>query len=491
MSYNACYTGKENPMTARLSTHVPGLDTVLHGGLPMNSTILISGAPGTGKTTLANQILFHNASAEMPALFISTVSEPQARLLQYIQQYRFFDINKVGTVIQFEELGACLLEKNGDAAIRRIEELVLKHRPRLLVVDSFRSLLDLSEHQAATRRAIFRLASALTSMPCTTLLVGEYQRPELSSTIESTIVDGIITLDNQAVDLRDLRSLRVVKLRGSDYQDGEHSLEIADDGIRVYPRFRTPQIPRPYRVSRERVRVGIPGFDDRLLPGGLPSGSTTLLSGDPGVGKTVTALHFLLNGAAQGETGLYITFQESPYQLMNIADNFNLSPAAYQEQGTFQLTYTSPVELDVDRHAYAMLETIKRTGARRVVIDSISDLQAATYRGHGRFFEFMYTLVQWFKEYDITAMLTTEMGSIFASELTLTGRGISHIADNILLLRYAEIGGEIRRALTMLSVRGSDHSKQVFEYLIDEANGPRLGAPLSSAFSIFRETKRM
>ncbi len=478
-------------MIARLPTHVPGLDAILHGGLPMNSTILISGAPGTGKTTLANQILFHNAGAEMPALFISTVSEPQPRLLQYIQQYRFFDIDKIGSAIQFEELGSHLLEKNGDSAIRRIEELVIRYQPRLLVVDSFRSLLDLSEHHAATRRAIFRLASMLTSMPCTTLLVGEYQRAELSTTIESTIVDGIISLDNQPIDLRDLRSLRVVKLRGSNYDAGEHSLEITEEGLRVYPRFRTPETPRHYDVSQQRVPLGIPGFDDRLLPGGLLQGTTTLVGGDPGIGKTVTALHFLLNGAAQGESSLYISFQEDPRQLRSIAENFGLSPSVQEERGTFHLAYTSPVELDLDKHAYVMLETIKRTRARRVVIDSISDLQAAAHRGHSRFFDFVYSLVQWFKDYGITAMLTAEMGSIFASELTLTGRGVSHIADNILLMRYTEIDGEIRRALTMLSARGSSHSQKVFEYLIDETRGPRLGNPISSAFSTFRESQRM
>ncbi len=478
-------------MIARLPTHVPGLDTVLHGGLPMNSTVLISGAPGTGKTTLANQILFHNASAEMPALFISTVSEPQARLLQYIQQYHFFDMDKIGAAIQFEELGSHLLEKDGDSAIRRIEELVIQHQPRLLVVDSFRSLLDLSEHQAVTRRAIFRLASMLTSMPCTTLLVGEYQRSELSTTIESTIVDGILALDNQPIELRDLRSLRVIKLRGSNYDAGEHSLEITAHGIKVYPRFRTPKTPRNYNVSQQRVPVGIPGFDDRLLPGGLLRGTTTLVSGDPGIGKTVTALHFLLNGAAQGESSLYISFQEDPRQLMSIADNFGLSPRIHQEQGTFHLAYTSPVELDLDKHAYTMLEAIQRTQAQRVVIDSISDLQAAAHRGHSRFFDFVYSLVQWFKDYGITAILTTEMGNIFAPELTLTGRGVSHIADNILLMRYTEIDGEIRRAITMLSARGSNHSNNVFEYLIDETQGPRLGTPINSAFSAFSAPQRM
>ncbi len=477
-------------MITRIPTRVPGLDAVLHGGLPVNSTTLISGVPGSGKTTLATQIIFNNATPEHPALFISTVSEPQARLLRYIQQYSFFQQEKVGTAVHFEDLGIHLLEKNGDSAVRRIEEMLLEHRPSFLVVDSFRSLVDLSEHLPATRRAIFRLAAALATQPCTTLLVGEYRREELPTTIESTIVDGILLLENHMHDLRDLRSLRVIKLRGSDYEDGEHSCKLTDGGLRVYPRFLTPAMPAEYTVSTQRAAIGIPGFDDTLLPGGLLRGTTTLLSGDPGVGKTVTALHFLLNGALQDETGVYISFQEDPSQLQRIAENFGFDFAAQKARGKMHMLYTSPVELDLDEHAYVILDALERVGAQRLVIDSISDLQAGARRGPDRYFDFMYSLVRWFKGRGITALLITEMGQIFADTLTLTGRGVSHIADNIILLRYAEVEGEIRRALTMLSARGSDHSKKVYEYLISEAEGPRLGNPLRSAFSLFHQTTR-
>ncbi len=474
----------------RIPTYVPGLDAVLHGGLPANSTTLISGVPGSGKTTLATQILFGNATPQKRGLFISTVSEPQSRLLRYVQQYAFFQPEKVGNAIHFEDLGIHLLEKNGDTAIRRIEELVLHHQPAFLVVDSFRSLVDLSEHLAATRRGIFRLAASLAALSCTTLLVGEYCREDIPHTVESTIVDSILLLENRMHEQRDLRSLRIIKLRGSDYEAGEHSCKITARGIQVFPRFRTPPTTRAYTVSRERARCGIPGFDDRLLPGGLLRGTVTLVGGDPGVGKTVTALHYLLNGARNDETGVYITFQENPSQLTRIAENFGFDFGGLQKRGRLHLLYKSPVELDLDEHAYSILRVLEESRARRVVIDSISDLEAAARRGPDRFFDFIYALSEWLKTRGITALFTTEMGQLFSDSLTLTGRGISHIADNILLLRYAEIEGEIRRALTMISARGSDHSKAVFEYLISEQEGPRLARPLHSAFNLFRETTR-
>lgn len=472
----------------RIPTHVPGLDAVLHGGLPANSTLLISGVPGSGKTTLATQILFGNATPERRGLFISTVSEPQSRLLRYVQQYAFFQAEKVNTAIHFEDLGIHLLEKNGDTALRRIEELVLQYQPAFLVVDSFRSLVDLSEHLAATRRGIFHLAASLAALSCTTLLVGEYCREDIPHTVESTIVDGILLLENTMHEQRDLRGLRVIKLRGSAYEAGEHSCKITAQGMQIFPRFRTPAAPQTYTVQRERARVGIPGFDDVLLPGGLLRGTVTLTSGDPGVGKTVTALHYLLNGARAGETGAYITFQENPSQLARIAQNFGFDFEGLQKRGRLHLMYKSPVELDLDEHAYAILHVLEESRARRVVIDSISDLEASARRGPDRFFDFIYSLSEWLKSRGITALLTTEMGQIFSGSLTLTGRGISHIADNILLLRYAEVEGEIRRALTMLSARGSDHNKAVFEYLISEEEGPRLGKPLRSAFNLFQET---
>jgi len=231
-------------------------------------------------------------------------------------------------------------------------------------------------------------------------------------------------------------------------------------------------------------------MDTELLHGGLPRGTTTLVAGDPGVGKTVTALHFLLNGARQGEPGAYISFQEDPNQLAHIAHNFGFNVHDLVAQGKLAMLYTSPVELDIDEHVQKMLKVVQSINARRVVIDSIGDLEAGTRGDPDRFFNFVYSLVQWFKNRDITAVLIAEMGNLFAGELTLTGRGVSHIADSIILLRYTEIHGEIRRAIAVLSVRGSDHSKQVREYLITEVEGPRIGPPLTGAFSVFTPTQR-
>jgi len=473
----------DKQLMERIPTHVPNLDDILHGGLPENTTLLISGVPGSGKTVLANQIAYGNATPENKALIVITVSEPLARIIRFTQAFSFFDLDKVGSTVIYEDIGPLLLEGNGEKALAHVTELVLQHQPALLIVDSFKAIHDLAESRAGLRRALFQLTASLAALPCTALLVGEYTVDDRAHVPETTIADGIIELANRPIGLRDYRSLRVRKLRGSDYRAGEHTFRITSDGLTVFPRFVTPPAPRSYAVSQERAATGIPGLDE-MLGGGILRGTSTLVAGDPGVGKTVTALHFLLNGARQGESGVYISFQEDPNQLAQIAHNFGFDLEALQVQGLLDMFYTSPVEMNVDEHLLKIVETAEEVGARRVVVDSITDFEAGTVRDPDRYVNYVYSLVQWFKNRGITALLTHEMHQMFGAGLTMTGTGVSHIADNAIVMRYVPLGSEVRRALMVLKARGSEHSKEVREYLISEEEGVRVGEPMTGAFSI-------
>ncbi len=468
----------------RIPTHVPNLDSILNGGLPKNSITLIGGVPGSGKTVLAHQIAYGNATPENKVLIVTTLSEPMSRIIQFTQEFSFFDLDKAGTAVIYEDIGPLLLTGNGEKALARVVELATRVQPAMLVIDSFKALHDVAESPAGLRRALYQLAANLATLPCTALLVGEYKANDLLGEPEAGVVDGIIELTNHPIGLRDYRSLRVRKLRGSDYRSGEHSFRITSDGIVVFPRFVTPPAPARYTVSRERARTGIPGLDD-MLHGGLLRGTTTLIAGDPGVGKTVTALHFLLLSARDGEPGAYISFQEDPNQLAQIARNFGFEIEELQARRAVDVFYTSPVELDIDEHTLKIVDTIERIGARRVVIDSISDLEAGAKRDADRYFNYVYSLVQWFKDRGITTMMTAEISQMFGADLILSGRGISHIADNLIALRYVPVGPQIRRAITVLSARGSAHSNEIREYTISEQEGPRVGGLLRGAFSLF------
>lgn len=460
----------------RLPTYVPHLDEVLGGGLPEHSALLLVGAPGTGKTALASQIAYGNATPERRALIVTTLSEPLARQIRFVQNFSFFNLEKVGSAVLYEDVGARLLQESGEGVLTAVTELVHRHQPALLIVDSFKAIHDLSEDRSALRRALYRFSATLATLPCTALLVGEYSPDGVADMPEATIMDGIIELSNRTIGLRDYRSLRVHKLRGCSYRSGEHAFRITADGIVVFPRFVTPPTPVVYAVSRERAATGIAGLDE-LLHGGLLRGTTTLVVGDPGVGKTVTSLHFLLNGARQGEPGAYISFQEDPNQLAQIARNFGFDLEALG--GRLEMLYTSPVELDVDEHVLRIVETVERIGARRVVVDSLSDFIAGTQRAPERYFNYVYSLAQYFKNRGITALLTYEISTMFGREVLMTGRGVSHIADNVVLMRYRAEGSRIRRALTILKARGSGHSNEVREYFITEAGGLRVGEPFA------------
>jgi len=464
----------------RINSSVPNLDVILHGGLPKNSTLLICGVPGSGKTILANQIVFGNATPEKRALVVTTISEPMSRLIQFTQEFSFFDLEKVGSSVIYEDIGPLLLKGNGEGALSRVLELVVEQQPSLLIIDSFKAIHDMSASRIIFRRALYNLVSNLAALSCTTILVGEYGSGQISVSPEAALMDGIIELFNKPIGLQDYRGLRVCKLRGSSYFEGEHSLRISSDGIKVFPRFVTPPIPIRYTPSQERVLTGISGLD-KLLHGGLMRGTSSLIVGDPGVGKTVTALHFLLNGAIKGEPGIYVSFQEDSNQLANIARNFGFEVEKLQKRDLLNMFYTSPIELDADEQMIKVITAMEQSNAIRVVVDSISDFEAVTGRDEERYFDYVYSMVQWFKNRGITALLTQEVSQMFGNALTLTGRGISHIADNLILLRYVPIGTEVRRAITVLSSRGSTHSKEVREYLITEDKGVRVGGLVSGS----------
>ncbi|MDZ7374722.1 MAG: AAA family ATPase [candidate division KSB1 bacterium] len=472
-------------MIQRLPTCVPGLDEVLDGGLPLSTTILIAGMPGSGKTVLANQIAFRNARPDCRVLFVSTASEPRSRMIRFMQEFEFFDPNKVGKEVLWEDLGPMLASDADDKQVLEwLSEQVLEREPGLLVIDSFKSLVDLNGDRRALRRALFRFAAQLATVDCVSLLVGEYASGEINSGApEISIVDGILQLALRPLGLRDRRSLRVQKLRGSAYVPGEHSLRISRSGVEVFPRFRTPGEPIHYETTIERVPTYIPGLDE-MFCGGPLRGTATLVVGDPGVGKTVTSLHFLLNGALRGEPGVFVSFQEDPNQLGQIARNFGFDLNRLQEEKLVAMFYTSPVELDIDEHVPKIAHLVERVGARRVVIDSVTDLEAGAFFDRERYFNYVYSLVQWFKDRRISTMLTAQTSEMFGNSLILTGRGISHIADNLLVVRYMPKGAEIRRVIAVFSSRGSDHSKEVREYFISEERGPFVGETVEAALPL-------
>jgi circadian clock protein KaiC len=458
-------------MSERLSSGHPRLDSVLGGGLPANAINMLIGLPGTGKTILAQQYVFANATPERPALYLATVSEPFDKILHYGQTLRFFDPEAVGRSVFYEDLGAVLNEHGLAGVLERVSDLIKQRRPGLIVIDSFKALSAYAEG-AQFRQFLHDLAGRLSAVAASSLWIGEYGEDEIGLAPEFAVADAIIRLSTARVAEREARFLRVLKLRGSGFDPGRHAYRLSANGIDVFPRLADPADSTGYSLDGARHSSGIAALDEMLAEGYWP-GASTLCAGPSGCGKTLMGLHFIFNGVRQGEPGVLATLQEHPTQLARIVKGFGWSA---DEEGV-ELMYRSPVDIYTDEWVYDLLEAVERTGARRVVIDSLTDLQFAS-PDQIRFREYVYSLVQRFSRQGVSLFMTSELPDLFQVS-RLSEFGVSHLSDNVVVLQYIRDGSTVRRALTVLKTRASRHEPEIREFKITP-EGILLGDPFDS-----------
>jgi len=446
-------------MTDRLSSGSDRLDAVLGGGLPHNGIVLIGGKPGSGKTILAQQYVFHNASADRPAIYLSTVSEPLDKILHYGQSLDFFDPSALGTKVFYEDLGRTLNEDGLAAALAFITDLLKRHRPGLIVIDSFRALQTYAADPGSFRGFLHELAARLSVLPMTSFWVGEYGSADTSDDPEFAVADAILSLDTDREADRDRRVLSVIKLRGSGSMSGKHAYRLSQAGLDVFPRMADPVQLDRYGVDHERMSTGVPALD-AMVSDGFYRGASTLLAGPSGIGKTLLALHFIFTGAQRGETGVIATFQENPTQLERILTGFGWS----LDDSGIELMYRTPVDLYLDEWVYDLLDTMDRTGATRVAIDSLGDLRASG-GDELRFREYIYSLLQRCARANVSVVMTQEVAELFGVS-RLSEYGISHLSDNVILLQFLRGESQLKRALTVLKSRGSAHDPTTRQYEI-------------------------
>ena len=440
-------------MTARVSSGNAQLDEILHGGFPANSLQLVMGAPGTGKTILAEQMAFANGTPERPALYLTTFSEPLDKFLIHGQGYSFFDSDRVGTDVIYEDLGGQVRAEPGVSLVDRLADLLLRYRPKLLVIDSFKALVDNDPTYQGNRTALFELAAALAAWECTSLLLGEYPPEASTERAEFAVADGILALHRRAAGMRSQRYVSVEKLRGSGFAPGLHAFSIGEQGLDVFPRLVTPKVTPDYHASAERMASGIPGFDG-MIEQGLLRGSSTLVAGPTGAGKTVIGLHFLLEGVRRGEAGLYVGFQENPVQLAHTLANFGWDPAILLADGALEHLYHSPIEMELDDVVRDIFRRVQAGRVRRVVIDSLGDLRRRSF-DNDRMADYLYALNQWFAVHGITSIILLELPDLFEFR-RLSEEEISNISDNIVLLRFTA-GERMTRSMRIVKTRNSGH----------------------------------
>jgi len=462
-----------------IATGVPGFDVVLGGGLPENSFNLVAGGAGSGKTTLVLQTLFTNATAKRPALYFTVLGEPTLKMIRYQRQFSYFKPDMVGSALQFVNLSDQVLKNNLDLVLERIHSEVERARPGIIAVDSFRpigkKIGELPSSQSLDlEHFIQRLAVDLTSSEVTSFLIGEYAEEEAHNPV-FTVADGVFWM-RQVTDRNSVvRKMQIMKVRGHESMPGLHTFRITDDGVQVFPRIPQQQHSRRTQ-SFERIGTGVPGLDD-MMGGGIPVGDVVMLAGPAGSGKTTFASQFVGEGLRQGESAVIAIFEEYPEEYMGRAKYRNGDLEKKLKSGKLRLLYLRPLDLSVDETLHDILEAVHEVGATRVVIDSLSGFEIALAPAFREDFrESLYRLVGALTATGVTVFTTAETTGTYP-EVSFTSEKVSFITDDIIVQRYVEVNGEIITVLSIMKMRGSEHSREFIMYQISK-NGAVVGGPL-------------
>jgi len=442
------------------------MDEVLGGGLPEFSFNLIAGAPGCGKTTLAHQMMFALATRERPALYFTILGEPPLKMLRYQQQFEYFDPDKLNDSIRFVNLSEEMASGNLGLLMQRIVVQVEKYTPSLVFVDSFHSLslvAQASEPEAGSLQYFVQnLAVLMTSWQATTFLIGEYFSGNDPNPV-FTVADGLIWLRQSVQRNSVVRKMEIMKMRGQPTLPGLHTFRIGSDGIKVFApaNISVPRHSGP-APGLERLRMGVKGLDD-MMGGGLPPGYSLLVAGPSGSGKSILASAFLSAGAVNGETGVIAAFEQRP--------NF-VRPAAIADlidSDRVGLIRPAVTDLSVDEIASLLLAEVRRLGATRVVIDSLSALELAlapTFRDDFR--ESLSRMLSALASTGVSVLMTSELEDRY-TDLRFSPYGTAFLTDAIIVQRYVEIDSRLQRVLAVVKVRASAHSSQLRLFHIDDS----------------------
>ena len=453
----------------KIPTGVRGLDEILGGGIPEFSFNIIAGPPGCGKTTLAHQIVFANATVRKPAIYFTVLGEPAMKMLRHQQQYSFFDGSKLGKAIRFINLSDVVLGKSLDKVLEAIIQEVTTTNPGIVVVDSFRTVIrkavaDTSELEMQT--FIQRLAQFLSSWEATSFLVGEYAPDEMRDNPLFTIVDGLFWLSQLTERNSVVRKLQIFKLRGQASVPGLHTFHIRGSGLQAFSRTLGLDSKKidPLGEGR-RLSIGTPELD-KMMNGGIREGDSLLIAGPSGTGKSVLATQFIAAGLSKKEPAVMALFEERPLGYTDRADSLGLKLKAAQKKGLLETLYLRPLDLSVDQITQEILDAVERVGAKRLVIDSLVGFEMALAPGFREDFrESLYRMIVALTGAGVTILTTVEVEDTFTA-LQFSHYTVSFLTDDIIRLRYVEIDGQLRKVVVVIKMRGGNHSKDIREYVI-------------------------
>ncbi|AKQ67117.1 Circadian clock protein KaiC [Myxococcus hansupus] len=459
-------------------TGIPSFDTLLGGGIPRRQSLIVAGDPGSGKTVLCSQLAFLAAARGLPVVLATVTSEPHDKLVGELANFDFFKEELLGEKLFVMSVYSSL--KQGARETRDlIVQTVRRRGAKLLFIDGLRAIRDLWQDEARLREFLYELGIGLAAADCIGLFTTEYPLEKLLTLPEATTVDGIVSLSASKQGARRMRRVEVVKLRGRPHIPGAHLMRINGEGVSFIPRLEALEPPGvDSQPPSDRASFGLPELDS-LMSGGLPRTSATLLAGSMGIGKTLLAAHFAVDGARRGEPALFVSFHDSVASLAARARRIQLDVERFVEEGTVTYLYIPPVEQEADLVMDRVLQEVLRRGVKRLVLDGLTMLEQSIVEPERRPL-FLAALAERLRRLGVTTLYTREVSKIAGTELDFSDAPVATLGENLLLLRYVELRGRIHRILSVLKMRDSAYDNDLREFQIADA-GVKVLATLRSA----------
>ncbi len=451
-----------SPKLSRLPTGISGLDVILKGGFLRGGIYIIQGPPGAGKTILGNQVCFDHVAAGGKALYVTLLAENHDRMLMHMGELQFFNRDEITRSLEYISAFRILEEEGLKGLLTLIRREIQGRKISVLVLDG----LVAAEHSAPSelefKKFIHGLQTQAVVTDCTMFLLTSADEDSISP--EHTMVDGLIELSDEQYGWRSVRDLHVRKFRGSSYLRGRHAFRITGNGIEVYPRTES-RLSEPSKDPSGETRListGAPSLD-KMVGGGLTAGSTTLLVGPTGSGKTALGLQFLSASSAD-EPGLHFGFFESPARLLTKSDSLGLNLRKLVKAGDVELMWQPPTEDLIDALAEQLLDAVKRNKVKRVVIDGLAGFQRLTV-AQERIAPFFTALVNELRGMGVTTLCSLEVPDLIGPIARAPVSELSTITENLMLLRYVELHSKLYRLISILKVRDSDFDPMLREFV--------------------------
>lgn len=444
----------------RVSTGIAGFDALVEGGIPRGSLVLLAGNPGAGKTSFSARYLYYGATRlDEPGIYVSFAESRDTFCANAKRMGMDFEPLEKQHKFEFLDFGTPTVEKGaGDILTITLGEIG-KTKAKRLVIDSFSALAQSFRLPIEARAVLHTVLGKMVRLAgATTLLVVEKPIGEnkQGTGIEEFVADGVVTLTLRPGKGNLGRKIQVVKMRGTRANTRVHSYEIGDDGVSISD----PEVVMVDRISNERLSTGTRGLD-KMVGGGFYSGSTTLVEGPSGAGKTILALHFLVDGARQGQKGLYMSFEEPTQQLLMTGAGFGWPMKELLDRGTVTISSHYPDNYSLEALMVEARELFQQKRPKRVVIDSLTAVRRVL--SADEYVQWVKSINSLAKSQDVTSLLTASTEPVGRET---SSSDVWMLTDNVISLKNVEVESALKRSLVIFKARGTNHDRDIREFEI-------------------------